>query len=143
MNLGTKIGMVVSLLVLSQAALANTYYPPERIHCKLNETNQLSCGDFNRQYLAEDTYTVDFQNGKEQILYFVSGAAYFTDHQESASIFYSYHDARGKMVKLKTINSSLRPDFVNGSWKFLKDNIYVCDNSYMSCPITNTAVKSK
>ena len=58
----------------------------------------------------------------------------------ASSEMYVYKDANGKSVKLKTINTSIKPDVKNGAWKQFKDEFYTCDTGYMSCPITNLPV---
>jgi hypothetical protein len=116
---------------------AGDYFPPERIHCAMSSANKLSCEGFSKDYLVEDTYTVNFPAGKDVSLYFKSGVAYFTPDQSEMSIFFTYKDINDKTVKLKTVNNSIRPDLTNGAWKKFKQEFYTCDSGYMSCPITN------
>lgn len=119
------------------AHAAGDYFPPERIHCTVTSANKLACEGFSKQYLMEDTYTVDFPAGKDISLYFKSGVAYLTSDNSEVSIFFTYKDVNDKMVKLKTVNTSIRPDLSNGAWKKSKQDFYTCDSGYMSCPITN------
>ena len=135
MKLNHVLGLTALTLGLSTTACAGLdYFPPERMNCKLDQTNQLICDGFNRQFLVEDAFSVDFPNGKSQVVHFVSGAAYVTPVGE-ASIFYTYNDNAGKMVKLKTTTSKIQPDLAF-SWKQLNSDIYTCTAGYMQCPIT-------
>jgi len=138
MKLKTIAGCAIALtmgLGSVVALAANDYYPPERLHCKTDAAGKLSCSDFNRKYLIEDTHTADFPAGKEIVFTFATGAAYFTDQNEW-SVFYTFKDSSSKNVKLKTTNYSIQPNLTNGAWKKNKD-IYTCTAGYMSCPITN------
>lgn len=139
MKLKIMIGSTIALAFMSSIvyAVSGGYYPPERINCTLTDSSQVNCSGFSRQYLIEDTSNANLKKGKDETFYFVSAAAYFTPNHDEASIFYTYNNAYFKMVKLKTINTSIRPDFENGDWKKLNDEIYTCDASYMRCPITN------
>lgn len=136
------VGCLMALMVgMSGAVYASgDYFPPERVHCLMNSVNKLTCDGFSRQYLIEDTYTVNFPVGKDVSLYFSSGVAYYTPGQKEFSIFFTYKDVNGKSVKLKTINTAIKPDVKNGAWKQFKDEFYTCDTGYMSCPITNLPV---
>jgi hypothetical protein len=121
-------------LVSVTAFATDNYYPPERLHCKADASGKLTCSDFNRKYLVEDTHTADFPAGKEVVLTFASGAAY-TDHNQW-SVFYTFKDTHSKNMKLKSTSDSIQADLKNGAWKQLKD-LYTCTAGYMSCPITN------
>jgi hypothetical protein len=125
------------------AFAATDYFPPERINCKLNEVAQLSCEGFDRQYLSEDTYTVDFPPAKEMTLFFVKAVAYFDLRTNEASVFYTYNNSAHRMVKLKTINTQMRPDLTFQAWTKFMDNIYNCEAGYMQCPITNLPTHSR
>lgn len=130
----------VAALVLGMSGVvhaAGDYFPPERLHCSMDSLNKLTCDGFSRQYLVEDTYTVNLPAGKEVSLMFSSGVAYFTPDQNETSIFFTYKDNFNKTIKLKTVNTSIRPDLKNGEWKKLKNEFYTCDSGYMSCPITD------
>lgn len=133
MKVKALIGMI-ALGLSGVAFAAGAYFPPERMHCKLNEAGNLSCSDFNRQYLTEATHTADLPAGKELVFNFSSGTAY-ADENEWV-VFFTYKDASGKNIRIKTVSSSISPDLENGSWKAYKD-IYTCTTGYMSCPITN------
>ena len=130
MKLKTLIGMVIfcfSGVVFS----AGSYFPPERIQCKLNHIGHLACENFDRQYLSEATYAVDLPVGKDFVFLFSSGTAYHNEN--SWTIFYTYKEAMsGKRIHIKTINTSLSPDLVRGTWRMSKD-IYTCKSGYMSC----------
>lgn len=145
MKLKAVIGSMVALTLGlgSMAYAAGDYYPPERIHCMLNNVDKLSCDEFNRQYLAEDTTNADFPKGKDDIFHFVSAVAYMAPRQDQASVFYTYNNAKSKMVKLKTINTAIRPDLKNSSWKKFKDDVYTCVDIETKCPITNLPSFSK
>jgi hypothetical protein len=117
-------------------AKTGTYYPPERMHCGLN-AGKLVCQDFNRQYLTEDTTNADFPDSTMQTFNFVSSAAYYAPSLDEVSVFFTYNNAKAKMVKLKTIVTSIRPDLSSGSWKKVHSDLYTCDEGYMSCGITN------
>lgn len=133
MKIKALIATVLTLGINSAAFAFTDYYPPERLSCNLTN-NKLTCSDFNRNYLMEDTYTADFNKG-EEMFHFGSAVAYFA--QNEASIFFTYHDNDNKMVKLKTVNTSIKPNLTKGQWKRVTDDIYTCDVGYMSCPITN------
>jgi hypothetical protein len=135
-----KMKALVGASLLFIAGLGNvayasieSYYPPERINCRLNEANRLTCDGFNREVLTEDTTTVDFPAGKDEMLGFHSAVAYFTPDHNQATLFFTYHNAKQKMVKLKTMDVAARPDMTNGSWKKFKDDIYTCHAGYMNC----------
>ena len=94
-------GIIALTVGFSGVAFAGTnYFPPERIHCTLSPASKLSCSDFNRQYLTENTYTADLETGKEIVLNFASGVA-FTESANRWSVFYTYKTTNNKMVKLK------------------------------------------
>lgn len=142
MKLRTIIVSTVAALSFGVAISANaadTYYPPERIHCALSN-NKLACEGFNRQYLVEDTYTADLST-KDQTFAFKSGVVYFTPDKSQASMFFTYRDAKHKLVKLKSASPSIRPDFENGNWIKMDEDLYVCKDGYMHCPITSAAKK--
>ncbi len=141
MKLRTIIISSISVLSLGFAAVSfaglkgeNNYYPPERINCSLDH-NRLSCEGFNKQYLVEDTYTADLSS-KEQAFAFKSGVAYFTADHNEATVFFTYRDAKNKIVKLKSVHTSVRPDFTNGNWVKMDEDLFVCKDGYMNCPIT-------
>lgn len=138
MKLKSIIGTAVVLTfgLGSIAALAaGDYFPPERLHCKTDVAGKLTCSDFNRKYLVEDTHTANFPAGKDVVFAFASGAGY-VDSDNQWSVFYTFKEAGGKNVKLKSINTSIQPDLKVGAWKQIKD-LYSCTAGYMSCPITN------
>lgn len=142
MKLRTIIISSISVLSLGFAAVSfaglrgvNNYYPPERINCSL-DNSKLSCEGFNHQYLIEDTYTANL-NGKDQAFAFSSGAAYFTKDKSEATVFFTYRNSQSKVVKIKSANTSIRPDFESGSWTKVHDDLYVCKAGYMNCPITS------
>ncbi len=138
MKLKQMIGCAIAITMGlgSIAAIASSdYYPPERLHCRVDNAGKLTCSDFNRKYLVEDTYTADFPAGKEIIFTFATGAAYSTPQNEWA-VFYTFKDTHSKMVKLRTTNTDIQPSLKNGAWKKNKD-LYTCSAGYMSCGITN------
>ncbi|HTM64243.1 MAG TPA: hypothetical protein VL360_07055 [Gammaproteobacteria bacterium] len=148
MKLRTIIISSISVLSLGFASASfaglkgdNSYYPPERIHCSVDHS-VLNCEGFNHRYLIEDTYTADF-NGKEQAFAFSSGVAYFTPDRSEATVFYTYHNSSSKVVKIKSANTHIRPDFENGSWVQVHDDVYVCKAGYMNCPITSLPSSKK
>lgn len=132
----------MALLALGIGSIAyarGDYFPPERIHCsRASDTAKPICTEFNRQYLTEDAATT-LEVGKDEVFSYVSGAAYYTPDQQIA-VFYTYKNSRFKSIKLKTINTAIKPDLANGSWRKIKDDLYVCDAGYMNCPITNLPV---
>ena len=127
--------MSIALGIGSAAALAaGDYFPPERLHCKVDNSFNLTCSDFNRRYLIEYTRTADFPPGKDIILTFDHGTAYAD--QKEWSVFFTYADTKGKNVRLATVDTSIHPDFQNGAWKKNFDH-FRCTAGYMSCPITS------
>lgn len=122
------------------AFASGDYFPPERMHCKLDQAGKMVCSDFNRQYLTESTHTADLPPGKDLVFNFSSGTAYKTNENEWA-VFYTYKDPASKNVRIRTINTTIAPDMVNGNWTRYKD-IYTCTAGYMSCPITNLPTRS-
>lgn len=126
--------IAAALGISGMAFAANDYFPPERLHCSVDNVGKLTCSDFNRKYLVEDTYTADFPQGKQVLFMFSDGVAYFTN-QDEWQIFYTYKDTSGKNVKLKTTSYSIKPDIQNGKWIKFKEEYYSCNASYMSCPI--------
>lgn len=128
--------IAMSLGISSIAFAANDYFPPERIRCSVDNIGKLSCNDFNRKYLVEDTYTADFPSGQEVVFLFGTGVAYY-DTQDQWQVFYTYKDSTGKSVKLKSISYSIKPDIQTGAWIKYKDEFYNCTAGYMSCPIFN------
>ena len=139
MKLRTIIGSALALTFgLCSLAFASDYYPPERIHCSLSTAHKLSCEGFNHQYLAEDTYTADMTTRDETFL-FHSGVAYYTPDMNESSVFFTYKNSYGKIVKIKSTNTQIRPNLQTGSWfQHRQDKtIYLCDAGYMNCPITN------
>jgi|GEM_PF-2121463 hypothetical protein len=143
MKLKTIIGSAVALtLGLGGVAFAaGDYFAPERMHCKIDNAGKLSCSDFNRSYLTEDTHTAQLPPGKDLVFNFATGAAYFDEGSNAWTVFFTYKDTSSKNVKLRSVNTSIQPDLKNGAWKKNKD-IYTCTAGYMSCPITNLPVKS-
>ena len=138
---GTVTALSLSFAMTSFAGYKgdNSYYPPERINCSL-ESNKLSCEGFNHSYLVEDTYTADLTN-KDQVFSFTSGAAYFTQDKSESTVFFTYRNSHFKTVKIKSVTTNIRPDFENGSWTKVHDDLYVCKAGYMHCPITSLPSK--
>lgn len=133
----------IGALALGFSGLAfasGSYSPPERLHCKTDTAGKLSCSEFNRQYLIESTYTADLPAGKNVVFNFASGAAYYTD-QDEWTVFYTYKNAKSENVRLKSINTSIKPDLDNGAWQKGKD-FYTCSAGYMSCGVTSLPSKS-
>ena len=129
-----SLGFIVA--PLSAFAAPSSYYPPERVHCTY--TNQeLSCEGFNHQYLVEDTHTADFDNNRDQVFSFESGAAYYNSDRTEVSVFYTYNNSQHKNVRLRTASTSIRPDFEHGNWVRTAADIFRCDSGYMQCPITS------
>lgn len=147
MKLKSIVGSAVALtLGLGGAAFAaDNYTPPERIHCHLNDTQQLSCNDFNRQYLLEDGFNLDIPKNQDVILTFRSAAAYFTTSKDAVSVFFTY-GPRSQYVKLRTVVSNMGPD-VEHNKNWVQENnskyIYKCTNGYMSCSITKLTGSSR
>ena len=138
MKLKAIVGSVLFLALGNMAyADGGRYAPPERINCTVNNASQLVCNGFNRQYLIEDKTTADLEKGKTETFYFTSGVAYFTPSMNEASVYFSYNNSKFKIVRLKTVNSSIHPNIQSGDWEKFKDDIYVCDTGYMGCTITN------
>lgn len=131
----TFAALSLSAISIASAAPAINYIPPERIHCMLDQ-GKLNCEGFAHQYLVEDTYTADFDD-KDQVFSFSSGAAYYNADKSEATVFFTYRNANFKNVKLKSAITSIRPDFNNGSWVRVQDDLYVCKSGYMQCPITS------
>lgn len=137
-NLKMAVVAVIALAGLSGVAVAATsYYPPERLHCKVDKVGKLSCADFNHEYLAEATYTADFPAEKDVVFTFAWGSAFVTSTNEWG-VFYTYKDSNGKNIRLKTINTAIHPDFQHGEWSVMR-NYYLCTAGYMSCPITDSS----
>jgi len=118
---------------LGSVAYGANYFPPEHIQCKLVNGSQLSCNDFNRDYLKEHTYTANLKE-TDKLFSFHSAVAYFTNQNEW-SILMTYKDTEAKNVTLRTIRTSITPDLKNGAWKRYRDEFYTCDAGYMSCVI--------
>lgn len=140
----SNLAISVLAITLGMSSVANArnnavYNPPERINCGLSAASQLSCGDFNHNYLGEGLYTAEFNPGQEQAFYFASAAAYFTTNHQEARVFFTYRNAKGKMVRLETFNTSIQPDLASGSWKAVGtgNDIFTCNEGYMNCGITN------
>lgn len=140
--------VAAAILALSVSGFASAkqistdgYTPPERLTCS-NVNDKVSCEGFNRAYLVEDNYIADFK-GTDVAFVFVSGAAYYNSDKTEADIFYTYRNSDGKTVKLKTVNFNMRPDLENGSWVAQEDDLYVCTEGYMSCPIVPADLISK
>ncbi|VVC76597.1 hypothetical protein AQUSIP_19190 [Aquicella siphonis] len=142
MKLKTIIGGVFALMLGmgGTAFAAGDYYPPERLHCKADAMGKVVCTDFNRQYLVESTHTANLPTGKDLVFVFASGTAFSTDQNEW-SVFYTYKDPDSRNVRLKTVNTSIKPSFTAGSWTKFKD-FYTCTTGYMSCPLTNLPARS-
>lgn len=119
----------------------NNYYPPERIHCSLDH-GKLNCEGFSHQYLVEDTYTADFDD-KDQTFAFKSGVAYYTPDETEATVFFTYRNSKHKLVKLRSTSTNIRPDFENGQWIKMQEDMYVCKDGYMHCPITSLPAVKK
>lgn len=132
----STVAVTLGMVGIAHAQTYN-YYPPERIHCMLNDTEALSCNEFDRQYLIEDATNADLKKNEGMTFHFFSAVAFFTPNKEESSIFFTYHNHLQKVVKLKTTDFSLKPDLKNGAWKQLNEDIYICDAGYMHCPITN------
>lgn len=137
MKLKNKFAAFVLLSGLSSLACAQSiaYYPPERIDCRLDNVQKLSCNNFNRQILVEDAYTADLQQGKDEAFYFNTAVAFYAPQDDEATIFFTFRNAKSKAVKLRTSVTYLRPDLENGSWRKLNSEIYTCDAGYMSCGV--------
>ena len=112
---------------------SESYFAPEHLQCRL-DNNKLSCNDFNRAHLIENTYTADFQNSNKLFTFF-SGVAYFTAQNEW-SIIFTYKDALAKNVTLRTVSTSIKPDLKSGAWVRYKDEFYTCTTGYRSCLFT-------
>ncbi len=138
MELKTIIVSAIATLSLgfTAATLASTnnYFPPERIHCSLVQ-GKMNCEGFSHQYLVEDTYTADLDD-KDQAFAFASGAAYYNADKTAANVFFTYRNSKTKVVKVRSANTAIRPDFENGNWTKVHDDLYVCKDGYMHCPIT-------
>lgn len=130
----------LSLGVATAAPITN-YVPPERIDCMLDK-GKLRCEGFAHQYLVEDTYTADLDD-KDQVFNFASGAAYYNTDKSQATVFFTYRNANFKNVKVKSANTTIRPDFENGAWVRVQDDLYVCKAGYMQCPITSLPAERK
>lgn len=130
--------LAVTLGMSSVAYAKNdpVYYPPERISCSLKADGQLTCGDFERNYLIEGTHTADFNQDQEQTFTFTSATAY-TGYE--VKVIFGYVNAKNKKVVLETFDTSIQPDLASGSWKPLNNNhdIYTCNEGYKNCGITN------
>jgi hypothetical protein len=142
MKLQSMVVSAAAVLSLSFSAIsfagyssANNYYPPERVHCT-KTNNKLNCEGFNHSYLVEDTTTADFDD-QDQVFAFSSGAAYYNQDKTQATIFFTYRDSNFKVVKLRSANTAIRPDFENGNWVKVQNDLYVCKAGYMHCPITS------
>ena len=129
--------LVVSVSNVVYADHVSSYYPPERISCQLNGYDKLYCGEINRRYLVEDMTTANLEHGRDNVFYFVSAAAYVTPNNTEARVFFTYKDSQSKLVKLRTLTTSIWPDLKHGNWKKINDDIYVCDTGYMNCLVTN------
>jgi len=130
--------VAVSCLGLVVTAFASIsggrYYPPERIHCMVQDTT-LNCEGFNHSLLVEDKYTADFR-GKDNVFAFVSGA-YYKLNESEATVLYTYRNKHSKTVRLRSANNSIRPDFSTGHWAKVQDDLFVCKGGYMQCPIVS------
>lgn len=133
--IGTALALTLGMSTVIAFAF-NDYYPPERIRCGLQK-GRLACNDFNRRYLSEDATNVDFPKGKEMTFHFETAVAYITTQKDAATVFFTYRESSEKMVKLKTIDTSIMPDFAKGAWAKINNELYICTEGYMSCPVTN------
>lgn len=134
-------GSLVLTMAVGCVYAGNSYYPPEHLDCKRTATSDLKCESFNRAYLIENTTTADFDKDKPQAFLFYSGAAYYANQQhDEVTVIYTYHNAAGKNVTLKTVDTSITPDLKNGAW-VTKGDISTCDAGYRSCPITNLPMR--
>lgn len=140
MRLATFAASIVALTFglggLASASSAE-FYPPERINCKLIGGNQFRCGGFDRSMLVEDSTNADLQKNTEDTFFFVYGVAYVAPNR-TASVFFNYNDTRFKSVRLRTNSMYFHPDVRHGSWKRIKDRIYMCNDSYMACSLTDS-----
>lgn len=130
--------IVVLALGLGSIAYANhdEFSPPERINCRLLVGNQFRCEGFDRQVLVEDSSNAELQRGVEDTFHFIYALAYLTSDQ-TATVFFNYNNTKLKSVRLRTNTMFLHPDIGHGSWKKYKDGIFMCDESYMACSLTN------
>tara|TARA_R110000868_G_scaffold316640_4_gene577512 strand:- start:328 stop:771 length:444 start_codon:yes stop_codon:yes gene_type:complete len=135
----TALSLGSSVVTVAGSQGVNNYYPPERIHCSV-QNNKLLCGGFNHRYLIEDIYTANIRQD-EKSFSFASGAAYYDGARSEATVFFTYHDARSKTVKLRSATTAIRPDFNGGKWTKVQGDLYVCDAGYMHCPVTSLPVK--
>jgi hypothetical protein len=133
MKIKILIGTVLTLGISSAAFAFNA---PERITCGL-ESGRLNCSELNRNYLVEDVYSANFPKGKSITFNFNSAAAYFSTGMQEATVLFTYRNSASKMVRLKTAESSIKPDLRRGAWRKVNEDLYVCDEGYMSCPIIN------
>lgn len=117
----------ISALMMSLSAYADSYLPPARIQCGLDEADQLNCHEFDRQFLTENTFDAGLQRNRAKTFLFYSAIA---DHD---SLIYTYKTLRFKTVTLKTANSSIRPDLAAGHWKKIGNELYVCDAGDAGC----------
>lgn len=135
------IGMAALTLGMGSVVYAaGDYFPPERINCTMAD-GKLTCQEFNRQYLIENTTTADWGD-KDQTFTFYSGNAFFAPSMDKITVFYTYKNSNNKNVTLKTFNTTIRPDLANGNWIKLEDDLYTCNTGYMHCPITNLPSRS-
>lgn len=118
-------------------ARPGSYYPPERLNCQLKNNARFQCEPIDRHYLVEDMTNANLQKNRTEVFHFVSAVAYFTANHLEASVFYTYENTSMKMVKLRTIDPSIRPDITHGTWKKFNNDIYTCDAGYLSCPISS------
>lgn len=141
MKLRNKIFFAIACTLgwVSFAHASSNYYLPERILCKLDDNNRIACKEFNRSYFVEETTNANLTHQNEDVFHFVSAVAYFSSDRTESTIFVDYGNAHFQNVKLKNVNTSMRPDLENvkSEWVKLNDDIYTCDAGYMNCPITN------
>ena len=134
--------VIAATLSVSSVIFANTHYnPPERISCTLDNAHQLICQGFDHQYLVEDTDTSNLKDMNNEVFDFAAGKAYLSPTQDSSTIFFTYKNAQFPSIKLRTVIPTTLPDFANGDWKKISDDIYTCDTSYMQCPFVNFSGK--
>lgn len=116
---------------------AHGYYPPERINCAVKGA-RLVCEGFNHHYLVEDSSNTNF-DGKDKVFAFYSGSAYFTLDGSEAKILFTYKNGHHQAVRLRSANSSIKPDIEHGNWQKVQDDLYICKGGYMHCPVISGA----
>lgn len=139
-----RLATIASTLVALTLGVGNSvwasqteFYPPERIDCRLMNGDQIRCEGFDRQVLREHATNAELRRDIVDTFFFVSGLAYFTPGSSNATVFFSYNDSKSKLVQLITNDIILHPDASHGSWRKFSEGVYVCDESYMACSLTN------